>query len=120
MKISSTCVPTLKFLSSSITTNCGCTRLWATVLRKSLNDKPSAKVRLQMQRLRRSRLSSDGLNLLRGCWSRDSNGFHHHFRHFSDVVLRHVFVEEVAHRIDEYPPRTAPVERLTQFLGNQP
>src|SRR6185503_15841235 len=70
MKISSTCVQTLKSSWSSITTNSGYTQRWATVLRKSSNDKPSAKVRLQMRRQRRSLSSLAWLHLLRGCWSR--------------------------------------------------
>jgi len=60
----------LKSSWSSITTNSGYTQRWATVLRKSSNDKPSAKVRLQMRRQRRSLSSLAWLHLLRGCWSR--------------------------------------------------
>src|SRR4029077_6341393 len=63
-------VRTLKFSLRSITTNSGYTRPWATVLRKSLKDKPSAKVRQQMRKERRSPLSLAWLNLLQGCWSR--------------------------------------------------
>jgi len=70
MKISSTCVQTLKSSWSSITTNSGYTQRWVTVLRKSLNDKPSAKVRPQIPRLRRSLSSLAWLNLRQGCWSR--------------------------------------------------
>src|SRR2546428_3545972 len=68
MKVSSTCVRTLQFSSSSITTNSGYTPRWATVLRRSLKDKPSAKVR-QIRKERRSPLSLAWLNLLQGCWS---------------------------------------------------
>src|SRR5215471_354988 len=70
MKISSTCVQTLKSSWRSITTNSGYTRGWATVLRKSLNDKPSANMRLQIRRQQRSLSSLGWLNLLQGCWSR--------------------------------------------------
>ena len=70
MKISSTCVQTLKSSWSSITTNSGYTQRWVTVLQKSLNDKPSAKVRPQIPRLRRSLSSLAWLNLRQGCWSR--------------------------------------------------
>ena len=70
MKISSTCVQTLKSSWSSITTNSGYTQRWVTVLQKSLNDKPSAKVRPQMPRQRRSLSSLAWHNLRQGCWSR--------------------------------------------------
>ena len=60
----------LEIFRSSITTNSGYTQRWVTVLRKSLNDKPSAKVRPQMRRQRRSLSSLAWLNLRQGCWSR--------------------------------------------------
>ncbi len=73
IKISSTCVQTLKSSWRSITTNSGYTRRWATVLRKNLNDKPSAKARLRIRRLRRSLLSLPWSIFYRDAVAGDSN-----------------------------------------------
>ena len=43
----------------------------------------------------------------------------HDPRDAQDVVLRDVFVEEVAHRIDEDHPRPRPTHGLAKLLGNK-
>jgi hypothetical protein len=43
----------------------------------------------------------------------------HHTRDRDDVVIRHVLVEKVAHRIDENHSGRSPTQRLAEFFGNQ-
>src|SRR5258706_9311601 len=43
----------------------------------------------------------------------------HRVKDAPDELLRHVFVEEIAHRIDEDHARTAPAQRLIKALRSQ-
>src|SRR5271166_1435096 len=44
----------------------------------------------------------------------------HDFANPGDVLGRHRLVEEIAHRIDEYPLWRAPFQRGFQLFGNEP
>src|SRR5271157_4477827 len=44
----------------------------------------------------------------------------HHTANLLDVRIRHVFVEKVAHRVDEDHPRFAPAQGIGQLFGHEP
>jgi hypothetical protein len=46
-------------------------------------------------------------------------GIDHDMNDVVDVVIRHVFLEEVAHAVYEDLPWGRPLERLVQFLGDE-
>src|SRR5437762_525745 len=46
-------------------------------------------------------------------------GERHHLSNSEDVVVRYIFVKEIAHRIDEDHPGGAPFQWFFEFLGNE-
>jgi hypothetical protein len=46
-------------------------------------------------------------------------GQRHHAGHANDELVRHVLVEQVAHRVHEHAAARRPQERVAEFLGHE-